>query len=126
MRRSPVILFAVASFACTACFGRGGGLLFAVLGTAIVTAAVVSASEPPPPRVVYIPDPRPGYAWEAGYWTLQDSEWVWVDGKWVALPPGYAWSATHWEHDPNGSWRLIPGQWVPAPSSPLLPRPPPP
>ncbi len=125
MRRSVLILVAtVVSFSLSACFGRGGGILALMLGTAIVTAAVVSANEPPPPRVVYMPDPRPGYAWQPGYWTLQDNEWVWVDGQWVALAPGYVWSPTHWEHDPNGSWRLLPGQWLPA--SPAPPPPPPP
>ncbi|MGZ6123792.1 MAG: YXWGXW repeat-containing protein [Myxococcales bacterium] len=38
-------------------------------GTAILTAAIVSAAQPPAPRVVYAPPPRPGYTWQPGYWT---------------------------------------------------------
>lgn len=112
--RAILLLLAVAS---SACFGRGGGLFAAILGTAIVTAAVVSATEPPPPHVMYLPETRPGYAWQAGYWTREDDQWVWIDGQWVTLQPGYAWSPTHWEQEPEGSWRLRRGQWVPAPPS---------
>ena len=85
------------------------------IGTAVVTAAVVTAMAPPPPRVVYLPPPaHPGYAWQPGYWTRQDDQWVWVDGGWVALPPGSVWSPPHWRHAPDGSWRVVPGRVVPA------------
>lgn len=105
----------------TACF-RGAGLLAAaVVGTAIITAAVVSSTPPPPPRVIYVPEPRQGQAWQPGYWTLQNNQWVWVDGHWVVLQPGYNWSPTHWEQSPDGSWRLVPGQWVPV-GAPLPPQ----
>jgi hypothetical protein len=112
----PLLLCAVTS---SACFVRGGpGLFAAVAGTAIVTAAVVSASRPPEPRVVYIPEAREGYAWQPGYWTRDNDEWVWVDGRWVAAQPGYAWAPAHWQEAPDGSWRLIPGQWVATPPPP--------
>ncbi len=122
MTRRPVLfLMTLLSVASSACYGRGGFLLGAMLGTAIVTAAVVSATPPPPPRVVYVPVAREGYAWQPGYWTLQDGQWVWVDGQWIALQTGYSWSPAHWEQDPSGSWRLQAGEWVPDP-----PPPPPP
>jgi hypothetical protein len=112
MRWSPLLLLALTS---SGCLVRGGpGLFGAIVGTAIVTAAVVSATQPPPPRVVYVPEPRPGYAWQSGYWTLDQGQWVWVEGGWIPLQPGYTWSPAHWEPAPDGSWRLIPGQWVPA------------
>jgi hypothetical protein len=95
------------------CYPRGAGLFAAVAGTAIVTAAIVSAMPPPPPRVVYVPEPRPGYVWQTGYWMLQGQEWVWIDGQWLPLQPGYRWSPTHWEAQPDGTWKLFPGQWVP-------------
>jgi WXXGXW repeat (2 copies) len=123
MTRSSVILVALTSVASTACYGRGVGLLPAILGTAIVTAAIVSATAPPPPRVVYIPEPRPGYAWQPGYWTLDEGQWFWVDGRWIPLQPGYSWSPTHWEHDPDGTWRLVPGQWLQPPPPPPTPGP---
>ena len=125
MKPTIVVAVALASFASQACYGRAGFLVPAVLGTAIVTAAVVSASRPPPPRVVYVPESRPGYAWQPGYWTLHDGDWVWVDGQWVALRPGYDWAPAHWEGEPDGTWRLIPGHWVPANEPPPPPPPPP-
>ena len=107
-----------ASLAASGCWGhgryRGDGPL-AWLGAVIITAAVVSALAPPPPRVVYVPPPRPGYAWQPGYWTREGDDWVWVDGQWVQLPPHYAWQPTHWEQAPDGTWRLVPGRWEPAP-----------
>jgi YXWGXW repeat-containing protein len=102
------------SLGATDCYWRGAGFPLAVASTAIVTAAIVSAAQPPPPRVVYVPEPRPGYAWQPGYWTRQDDQWVWVEGQWVALQPGYAWSPTHWEQTPDGEWRLVSGHWVAA------------
>jgi hypothetical protein len=112
---------------CSACFGRGGGGLFlAALDTAIITAAIVSATEPPPPRIIFVPEARPGYAWQPGYWTLQDGQWAWVDGGWVALRPGYAWAPAHWERLPDGTWQLVRGQWVPAEPPPGPPPPAPP
>lgn len=112
-----VVLLLILSTGPCGCYVRGPGALpIAVLGTAVVTAAVVSAARPPPPRVVYVPEPRRGYAWQPGYWTREDNEWVWVDGQWVELPPGYAWSPTHWEQVPDGSWQLVPGRWVAAPA----------
>ncbi len=97
------------------CYVRGAGpaLFFAAADAAILTAVIVSATAPPPPRVVYVPEPRPGYAWQPGYWTLQGGAWIWVDGGWVAERPGYVWTPVHWEHAPDGSWRLVPGRWTP-------------
>lgn len=110
MRCTPLLVLALST---TACFGRGGGALFAAVATtAIVTAVIVSSRPPPPPRVVYVPDPRPGYVWQPGYWTLQDQQWVWVDGQWLEVEPGATWSPTHWEQQPDGNWRLVPGRWV--------------
>ena len=91
---------------------RGGALLGTAIGASIVTAAVVSSRSPPPPRVVYAPPPRHGYVWQPGYWTLQDREWVWIEGHWAPRYPGYDWEPARWVRDPDGHWRLLPGQWV--------------
>ncbi len=128
MRRTAgLILVTVLS---SACFVRGGaGLFFLAAETAIVAAVIVSATAPPPPRVVYVPEPRPGYAWQPGYWTLDHGNWVWVDGGFIALQPGYAWDPAHWEQRPDGQWQLVPGRWIPANAPPpgyvLAPEPPP-
>jgi len=119
-RRSPttLLLSAVLSAALlsSGCYGHGryhGDGFATFLGAAIITAAVVSAMEPPPPRVVYVPAPRAGYAWQPGYWAREGDGWVWVEGQWIQLPPHYAWAPTHWEQAPDGTWHLIPGRWVP-------------
>ncbi len=109
MRRLLFLLLALAS---SGCF-RGAGLFTALAATAVVTAVIVSSRPPPPPRVVFVPEPRAGYAWQPGYWTLQGQEWVWVDGQWLVLQSGYSWSPAHWEAQPDGTWKLFPGQWVP-------------
>ena len=123
-RRRPFTTFLLSAvlsgaLATSGCYGHGryhggGDGAIAFLGAAIITAAVISAVAPPPPRVVYVPPPRPGWAWQPGYWMREDNEWVWVEGRWIQLPPHYAWSPTHWEQAPDGTWHLIPGRWVPA------------
>ena len=40
-------------------------------------------------------------------------QWVWVDGSWIEMRQGYGWSPAHWVSQPDGTWRLIPGQWLP-------------
>jgi hypothetical protein len=118
LKRLALLSIALAT---AGCFprGPGGRLLFAMAGTAIVTAAVISAARPPPPpRVVYVPEPRPGYTWQPGYWILEDNRWVWIEGRWIALAPGYEWSPAHWEQDPSGTWRLVPGHWMRVPPPP--------
>ena len=108
----PAVVAAALAGAAPGCFGREGRLFTAMAGTAIVTAAVVSAAQPPPPRVVYLPSPRPGYTWQPGYWTVDRGEWVWIEGRWVSDYRGYAWVPSRWERDPDGYWRLVPGYWV--------------
>jgi hypothetical protein len=105
-----VVAFAVA--VTTGCYRGGGRLFTAVAATAIITAAIVSSQPPPPPRVVYVPEPRPGYTWQPGYWTLYHDQWEWVPGRWIAVQPGYQWTPTHWEQDPDGQWHLIEGHWT--------------
>jgi hypothetical protein len=112
MTAARTIAFVLAtSVLATGCFGgRGGG--FRLFEAALITTAIVSAIQPPPPRVVFVPEPRPGFVWQAGYWTQQDGQWVWVDGQWIQQQPNAAWQPTHWEQTPDGQWRLVPGQWV--------------
>ncbi len=98
------------------CYARHGRLhgpnALAFIGAAIVTAAIVSSIAPPPPRVVYVPAPRPGFAWQPGYWSREGDEWIWVEGRWIELPPHYSWAPAHWEEAPDGNWQLVPGRWV--------------
>jgi hypothetical protein len=99
--------------ASSACFYPYAWVPFVVAGTAITTAAIVSASAPPAPRVVYAPSPQPGYAWQPGYWALDRDQWVWVQGQWITVPTGYGWAPTQWRQRPDGKWELVPGMLVP-------------
>jgi hypothetical protein len=111
MRRTSLLL--LLALTTSACFGRGLGLFTAVAATAIVTAAIVSSRPPPPPRVVIVAEVRPGFVYQPGYWTLQGDQWVWVDGQYLPAREGLTWVPAHWEGQPDGTWHLIPGQWVP-------------
>jgi len=112
MSARSIALVVSASLLGTGCFvGRHGGL--GLFEAALVTAVIVSAVAPPPPRVVIVPAPREGYVWQPGYWTRDGDDWAWVDGSWVAQRPNYQWQPSHWEQQQDGSWRLVPSQWVP-------------
>ncbi len=119
MSLKPITMALLLAFV-PGCFRHGGRFLGAVIGTSIITAAIISAHQPPPPYDAYAPPPRPGYAWQPGYWALDDGEWIWIPGRWIAQYPGYDWEPAHWVQDPSGEWRLLPGRWV------RLPPPPPP
>jgi hypothetical protein len=102
-------LGAMLAFATTGCHPY---VFPAVVGTAIITAAIVSTRPPPPPRVVYVPVARPGFSWQPGYWTIELGDWVWMDGQWIADTSGYHWEPTMWIEESPGRWRLVPGRWV--------------
>ena len=108
----PAALAGALAVTAPGCYRHEGRLFAAMAGTAILTAAVVSAAQPPPPRVVYAPSPRSGYTWQPGYWTMEDGDWVWIEGRWVPHYRGYAWVPARWEQDPDGYWRLVPGHWL--------------
>jgi hypothetical protein len=114
-RRSHLrVLLVGASLASAACYYPYAWIPFVVAGTAITTAAIISATAPPPPpQVVYAPAPKPGYAWQPGYWVREQDRWVWVEGQWVTIPPGYGWAPTQWRQRPDGRWELVQGTLVP-------------
>jgi hypothetical protein len=66
---------------------------------------------PPPPPVVYVPAPQPGYAWAPGYWAWDGYRHVWVDGRLLRARPGYVWVPDRWErrghywHHRHGHWQ---------------------
>lgn len=108
--RTVVLMVALTPAA--GCVRGPAGLFVAMAGTALVTAAVVSAVRPPPPPIFVVPEPRPGYVWQPGYWTLREGQWIWIDGDWIVAQPGYTWSPAHWERLSDGTWRLVPGRWL--------------
>ena len=113
MASRRIALLVAAGLLAPGCFvGRHGNLGLNLFEAAVVTAVIVSALEPPPPRVVYMPAPREGFVWQAGYWTRQGDQWAWIEGGWIEQRPSYQWSPTHWEQTGDGSWQLVQGQWV--------------
>lgn len=97
----------------TGCWEAGAAVVGVGVG-AVATAAIISATQPPPPRVEYIPPPREGYSWQSGYWTQnRHGRWIWVEGTWVRERPSYRWIGTHWRQTPDGRWELIEGRYVP-------------
>jgi hypothetical protein len=69
------------------------------------------AVAPPPPRIMVIPDPRPGYAWAPGYWAWDGSRHDWVDGRWIREEPGRHWVPDRWEKR-RGRWHFKEGHWT--------------
>ncbi|HUJ63441.1 MAG TPA: YXWGXW repeat-containing protein [Kofleriaceae bacterium] len=110
MSHRRIALCIAASLLGSGCL-RGPGA-FRLFEAAVVTAVVVSALQPPPPRVVFVPAPRPGYVWQPGYWTRQDDSWVWIDGGWVPDRQNAQYVPSHWEQMQDGSWQLVPAHWV--------------
>jgi len=73
----------------------------------------VQAPAPPAPYVVGAVGvaPGPGYVWLDGFWNLNGSRWVWVNGRWAVPPhPHSVWVADRWERHGSG-WRYRRGHW---------------
>jgi hypothetical protein len=92
-------------------------LLLIALGTAAMPAIgrvnvdIIVDVGPPPPRVVVVPGPRPGYIWAPGYWYWEGGRYVWFDGRWVRSRPGYYWVPERWEHREDRRYHFAPGRW---------------
>jgi len=65
---------------------------------------------PPPPRVVEVPAPRPGYVWTPGYWNWEGHRHVWHEGVWVRERRGYHYVAPAWE-PVDGQYGFRRGHW---------------
>ena len=65
---------------------------------------------PPAPRYEVLPAPRPGYAWQPGYWDWRDGRHHWRKGYWVKERPGYYWHPSRWEQR-GGRWHMERGRW---------------
>ncbi len=78
------------------------------------TGQVIVPNQPPPPRTeVMGTPPVDSYAWVPGYWTYENSHWLWVSGHWQAPPqPGETWVPGYW-HRTVGGWVWTPGHWEP-------------
>lgn len=66
---------------------------------------------PPAARVETVPPARTGYVWSPGYWSWQNGQHVWTEGRWVEARAGSHWDPDHWEKI-DGRWRFFPGQWI--------------
>jgi hypothetical protein len=71
---------------------------------------VIVQEAPPAPVVEVVPDPRPGYIWESGYWGWSGHRHIWYPGHWIIERPGYVWIGNSWVHRGNG-WSFSFGHW---------------
>lgn len=126
--KKPLIAAALAvSFAAlfsTPASADAFGMRYATDGVSI---GIGIGSVPPAPYEV-VPPPRPGFAWNPGYWAWDGYRYVWVQGRWVAAAPpvyigppavvwgapaprwGYGWGDERWERHEHhehrhGGWR---------------------
>lgn len=81
------------------------------LGTAAQAQQLVVEIAPPAPRYEVMPDPRPGYVWDAGHYEWRGNQYVWVPGRWIAARSGYDWQERRWVQRGNGEWVLVGGTW---------------
>ncbi len=67
---------------------------------------IVAPEPPPPPRVEARPEPpRPGMAWQEGYWewSPQPRTYRWMPGEFAEPPrPAATWTPGHWQQRPDG------------------------
>jgi len=75
-----------------------------------VSLSIDIGTPPPPPRVVEVPPPRPGFFWAPGFWRWDGRRHVWIEPHWVAERPGYRWVPEHWDAR-GGRYHFEPGRW---------------
>jgi len=71
-------------------------------------APVALAVAPPAPQASYVPTPRPGYSWVAGYWYPAGPRYAWHAGYWTRPAfVGARWYAPRYYggHYYGGYWR---------------------
>ena len=65
---------------------------------------------PPPPRVEYVPAPRPGYVWAPGYWDWNGRRHVWVRGHYLRGRGHSQWVPDRWDRR-GDRWYHERGHW---------------
>jgi hypothetical protein len=71
----------------------------------------VSFGPPPPPQVVYVMPPGPGYVWVDGCYRWHKGKYKWNNGRWMRPPRGRTvWAPGYWAPR-RGGWLWIEGYW---------------
>lgn len=81
----------------------------------VVTPEGQVITEGPPPARVEMAGPPPAdtYVWVPGYWTYQNSRWVWLPGRYELAPhSGATWVPGHWDRNEHHQWYWTPGHWA--------------
>ena len=76
---------------------------------------IVVPEAPPPPVVETVPvaPPEPDYVWVGGYWDWNNTQYVWVPGRYRRPPgPDRVWVPPRTYHDAHGN-HYVPGGWRP-------------
>jgi len=80
-----------------------------------VSSEEVATTQAPPQLQVEAPPPPPAQnlTWAPGYWYWSGTQYVWVEGTWVAPPqPDLVFVAPRWARRGH-SWIFIDGGWAP-------------
>ena len=64
----------------------------------------VQVTQPPPADKIEEKTAAPGfgYIWVAGYWDYLDGNYVWREGRWVAVRPDYEYVRARYEQSGSG------------------------
>jgi hypothetical protein len=102
------------------------GLSAAAVPAAAATSVDIRIGIPPPaPRAEFIPGPRHGRIWVAGFWMWNGGAYEWVPGHWERVRHGFRYVPARWE--PYGAeWVFRPGHWEPVGPPAVVIQPPPP
>jgi len=69
---------------------------------------------PPPPEPLEAgpssPAPRPDTLWTSGSWVWQDTRYAWQPGYWMVQQPDWIWVPAHYTWTPRG-YVYVPGYW---------------
>lgn len=88
------------------------GLLLAPMAASAQQTVVVT-NLPPPAPLAESPTPSPGagFAWVAGFWNWNGSQYAWTSGHWERPPQAaQTWEAPRWERE-GGRYRFRQGRW---------------
>jgi hypothetical protein len=77
---------------------------------AAADSGIVVEQAPPRARHERVPNPRRGYVWVEGYWTVSGGHYSWQKGHWILARRANEYQQAQWVKVPGG-WELHRGGW---------------
>lgn len=98
------------------------GLMLAPMAASAQQTVVVTNLPPPAPMAeTPTASPGPGFAWVAGFWNWNGTQYAWTSGHWERPPqPAQSWEAPRWERE-GGRYRFRQGRWMQQGMQPQMP-----